>query len=250
MPVAKSYENSRILCEPYTVNGRKYVRIETEPKPGVFSSKQVRYYTDAEYKKMYGDVEIDHKKDPYWKSQKDVLGFKNGFIWIFAGRTYDAKEDLKALGAVYRQNWGWGLSSEKEEPTEDQIPAGVQMLKLDWDEVGLGEKLLPDDRVQEAVKSLIFRNRPKEETEDRGEFVGEVGQRLELDVVVVKNIETRYGRMMFLEDADEHTFVWATSAKNWEVDSTHHIRGTVKKHDRYNGLAQTWLSRCMEVTPK
>ena len=248
MPVAKSYENNRILCEPYVVNGRKYVRIETEPKPGVFSSKQVRYYTDAEYKKMYGDEVVDHSKDPYWRSQKDVLGFKNGYIWIFMGNTYDAKEDLKAMGAVYRQNWGWGISSELPEPTE--IPAGVQMLKLDWDKVGSGEKLLPDDRVQEAVKSLIYANTPKEDLSDRGEFVGEVGQRLEMDITVVKNIETQYGRMMFFEDADEHTFVWATSAKNWEVGSEHHIRGTVKKHDRYKGLAQTWLSRCMEVKAK
>ena len=247
MPVAKSYEHARILCEPYTVNGRKYVRIETEPKPGVFSSKQVRYYTDAEYKKMYGDVVIDHSKDPYWKSQKEVLGFKHGYIWIFAGATYPVKDELKALGAVYRQNWGWGISSEAEEPSEEQIPKGVQMLKLEWDAVGSGEKLLPDDRVQEAVKSLIYANTPKEETGDRGEFVGEVGQRLELELTVVKNIETRYGRMMFFEDADEHTFVWATSAKDWEVGTEHHIRGTVKKHDRYNGLAQTWLSRCMEV---
>ncbi len=245
-PVARSYQNNRIVSEPYSVNGRKYVKIETEPKPGVFSTKQVRYYTDTEYKKMYGEAVTDHSNDPYWKSQKEVLGFKHGYIWIFAGATYPVKDELKALGAVYRQNWGWGISSEATAPSEDQIPKGVQMLKLEWDKVGQGEKLLPDDRVQEAVKSLIFANRPEEEEVDPGEHVGAVGDRLDLLIEVVRNIETRYGRMMFFKDEDNHTFVWATQAKDWEVGTTHHIRGTVKKHDEYNGVAQTWLTRCME----
>ena len=240
--VAKSYANCEILSEPFEVNGKKYVTIKL--KSG--NTKQVRYYTESQYKKLYGEVPTDHSNDPYWKSQKEVLGFKHGYIWIFAGATFPVKDELKALGAVYRQNWGWGISSEATAPSEDQIPEGVQMLKLEWKDVGGDdERLFCDEIVQQAVDDLIAKYKvPDVEV---GNHVGTVGERLELEVKIIRNIETRYGRMMFMVDADDNTYVWATSAKSWEPGEEKKIRGTVKKHDTYSGVAQTWLTRCMEV---
>lgn len=241
--VAKSYQNCEILCEPFIVGNKKYVNIKL--KSGV--TKQVRYYTDAQYAKLYREAPTDHSNDPYWKSQKEVLGFKHGYIWIFAGATYPVKDELKALGAVYRQNWGWGISSEATAPSEDQIPEGVQMLKLEWKDVGGdNEKLFCDEEVQKAVDKLIAEHKVPDV--EIGSHVGTVGERLELYVKVVRNIETRFGsRMMFMVDENDNTYVWATSAKSWEPGEEKKIRGTVKKHDTYAGVAQTWLTRCTEV---
>ena len=70
--------------------------------------REVRYYTEKEYIKLYGSLPEgeeakntagaynsapkDRAKDPYWKPQKDVLGFTNGYITIFKGNTYAYKE--------------------------------------------------------------------------------------------------------------------------------------------------------------
>lgn len=58
MPVAKSYQSLEILCEPYVLDkGRQYVKVRT--KNG--ENKQVRWYTDAEYAKMYPEAKAEVK---------------------------------------------------------------------------------------------------------------------------------------------------------------------------------------------
>ena len=51
--VAKSYQGLEILCEPYELaKGRLYVKVRT--KSG--ANKEVRWYTEAEYAKMYPEA--------------------------------------------------------------------------------------------------------------------------------------------------------------------------------------------------
>lgn len=90
MAVAKSYQALTQIGEPYELNGKMYVKVQAKS-----GAKQVRWYTDREYAKMYPEDKSvltsfgeDKKKSPYWRSQKDVLGFEEGFIWIFKGDTY------------------------------------------------------------------------------------------------------------------------------------------------------------------
>ena len=48
--VAKSYQNMEIVSDVYMVSGRKYVKVRDNKG----AEKQVRWYSDAEYAKMYG----------------------------------------------------------------------------------------------------------------------------------------------------------------------------------------------------
>ena len=74
--VAKSYEGLEQVCEPYTLNGREYVKVRM--KNGQI--KQVRAYSEAEYRKYNPEVIIVKPA----KSRRDVLGFgEQGFIWLF-----------------------------------------------------------------------------------------------------------------------------------------------------------------------
>ena len=239
--VAKSYQKLKIVKEPYDVNGKMYVQVEMSNG----AHKQVRWYSDKEYAKYYGETP-SHENDPYWKSQKEVLGFKNGFITIFKGNTYDNKEYFKSIGAVYRKFWGWGLSSEIELPSD--IPEDVVPVRLDWSAVGTDDEVLkPDDAVRAAVDALICDPSPSE-------FVGEIGERIEKELTVVKALELDgyYGHsiMHIMEDADQNVYVWTTASKSWSEGSTRKVRGTIKDHRTYKATKQTILTRCAEVKAK
>ena len=236
MPVAKSYQNMNILGEPYKKNGRSYVQVQGKTGP-----KEVRWYTDAEYVKMYPGEKVDHSKDPFYKTQKEVLGFKNGYIWIFTGPTYENKEWFKEQGCHYTRWWGWGWSSEKEEPHD--LPEGIEAKQLSWDLVGNGDVLIAEDKIAAALETVLY---------DPGtsEYMGDIGDKITIDVVVTKNItlEGYYGinHMHIMEDEDGNVFVWSTAARDWEEGSEHTITGTVKDHRTYKNVKQTVLTRCKE----
>lgn len=237
MAVAKSYQSFEIVKEPYKVNGRAYVQVRM--KNGAI--KQVRWYTDKEYAKYYGEELPSAATDPFRKTQKEILGFSKGYITIFKGDTYAASEWLKEHGARYARFWGWYIISEMEVPAE--IPDTIQPIQLNWEVVGNGDALKPEDQVRIAVDALVCEP-------STSEFIGELGDRIEETLTVVKAIplENNFGSsiMHIMEDSEKNVYVWTTSAKNWEVGSTRVVRGTIKDHRTYKNVKQTILTRCME----
>jgi len=78
--------------------------------------------------------------------------------------------------------------------------------------------------------------------------VGEVGQRLDLELTVrrVTTVDTDYGALhiISMRDGAGNLFVWKTGSTSATPGDRLDVRGTVKKHDDYRGEAQTVLSRC------
>lgn len=82
------------------------------------------------------------------------------------------------------------------------------------------------------------------------QYQGTVGQKITFNVNYFKCIsahEDMYGGFSFLfkfVDNDGNVYMWSTSkdiAEDAVIDS---ITGTVKKHEEYRGLKQTWVTRC------
>ena len=237
--VAKSYQKLKIVKEPYDVNGKMYVQVEM----GNGVAKQVRWYTDAQYKKMYPDAIVDRSKDPYWKSQKEVLGFKAGFITIFTGNTYEHKDWFKEIGCTYHKFWGWALPGDMELPAD--LPEDVKAIRLDWDMVGKeDETLKTDSEVTKAVDALSYEP-------SVSEYQGNIGDRLTIEITVKRAVQLNgfYGpsTMHIMEDAAGNIFVWTTGSRTWEEGSTKVIKGTVKDHREYKNAKQTVLTRCTIV---
>lgn len=231
--VAKSYQNSLQIGEVFTVGKKDYIKIET-PSGEI---KQVRAYSEEEYEKYYGAV--PDEKPPV--NRKEILGFKNGFITIFKGDTYSCKDWFKKHGAKYTRYWGWGFAGQA--PSE--LPEGVEPIRLEWDSVAFDEdNLKPVDKIKEVVDSLIYDESPSK-------FVGAVGQRIEVEVTVVKTIpiDGFYGTTILhnMMDEDGNVYVWFTSSRCWEEGTYHRIRGTVKEHKAYKGVNQTVLTRCKDL---
>ena len=240
MAVAKSYQDLEIVGEVFVSSGRQYVNVKM--KSGKL--KTVRWYTDAEYRKMYPEAPaVDHASDPYFKPQKEVLGFTKGYITIFKGDTYSEIEWFRASIARYARFWGWYIISTEEVPAD--LPEGITPVQLPWELVGQEDgKLKPEHLVKEGVESIMYE-------ESDSEYVGSIGERLDLYLTVERAIELdgAYGRstMHIMRDDCGNLFVWTTGAKSWSAGTEHHIKGTVKDHRKYRNECQTVLTRCVEI---
>lgn len=236
MAVAKSYIGLEILTEPYEKNGRQYVEVKL--KSG--KNKEVRWYTDAEFEKMYPDTNI---VKPTNDSIKKALGFQEGYITIFKGDQESNNDWFKWSNARWARYWGWYVVSTEEVP--EQLPFGIEPVKLYWKDVaaidGSGE-LKPEDKVKAIVDSLLY-------GESDSQFVGQIGDRLELIVRVDKAIpfESAYGKttMHIMHDDCGNEYLWTTGAKTLTVDSEYSMRATIKDHRVYKGTNQTILTRCL-----
>lgn len=92
----------------------------------------------------------------------------------------------------------------------------------------------------------------KIQKEKLNEFYGDVGDKVELDDLTLTNwkvVSGHYGYtdMVTFEDSQGRTFLTYYSGNNidWHTvkDMSPTIKGTIKKHNKYNGIKQTVLTR-------
>ena len=237
MAVAKSYQDFEMMCEPFEENGKMYINVRN---PKTKNVRKVRWYTDAEYAKMYPEVRPE-ASTPKFKNQKDALGFKHGYITIFKGETYPHLDWFRQSICRYARCWGWYVVSTEEVPAD--LPFGIDPVRLNWEDVGIEDYLRPEDQVRAAVNDLLYDATPSE-------FVGELGERIEVEVEVVRAVELdgyqSRSTLHIMKDANENIYVWNTAAKSWGAGTVHKIRGTVKDHRTYRREKQTVLTRCVE----
>ena len=86
----------------------------------------------------------------------------------------------------------------------------------------------------------------------QSEFYGVVGQRVTLDLTVVRSreLEGYQGRpatMLVFRDAEGRQFVWFASQRITLDQPKQKVVGTIKSHQVYNGVKQTYLTRCKLV---
>ena len=232
--VAKSYQDLEIVRDTYIENGKRYCDVRT--KDG--KVKRVKSYTTAEYARYYPDVKIIQPGN-----RKHILGFDNGYITIFKGNTYANLEWFERSIARYHSLWGWYIVSTDTIP--EDIPEGITPVQLPWGDVGNDDGTLKDNAIiNKVVENLIY-------DEGNSRYQGEVGDKIERDVKVIKNIEAEnyYGinHIMTFIDANENLYCWSTAAKNWEVGKELTIKGTIKSLGTYQRQKITYLTRCSEV---
>ena len=236
--VAKSYQGLEVLTEPYKNNNKMYVDIKT--KSGL--TKRVRWYSQSEYEKMYPDIQGDKSKDPYYRPQKYVLGFEKGYITIFRGIKEEHEEWFKQSICNFTRWWGWSVPSTKEVPKD--LPSGVEPVKLYWEPMDNGNEWLKDEKeVIKYVQSVLFKK-------TNSKIQGSVGDRIERTVRVIDRIEqeTKWGTSVIhiMKDDKDNFYSWKTSSKNWKINYSTKIRGTIKRSTTYKNSECTELTRCTE----
>lgn len=234
--VAKSYQNLEQLCEPYSIDGKQYVKVRLNNG----AAKVVRAYTKKEYERFYPEVKIIQPA----KSQKEILGFgEKGFIWLFKGDTYAALDWFRQQPTQYKKMWGWYLPSDIEMP--EPLPVGVTPVKLPWEAVcdETGNKLQDEFLVENIVAEYIYDAK-------KGDYLGEVGERLtDIEVTCIRKIRfiNYYGNsiMYIFETPKQEQVIWTTTTiQDINENDKYLLTGTIKKLDTYRGQKQTTLKNC------
>lgn len=230
--VAKSYQNLATFGEPFAENGKKYIIVITNRG----AHKKVRWYTDAEYAKMYPD-----EKPTRIRSVKEVLGFSKGYITIYKGDTYSVLDWFRERPECrYHEFWGWYTVSEEVVPVP---PAGIEPVQLRWEDIAFVDEdaLKSESAIKDHLATLLYEPSPSR-------WQGEVGDRIDrkLTVIKVTPIDGYYGPTSFHLFSDEagNEYCWTTASKILELGKTYQVRGTIKQLSKYKGKEQTILTRC------
>ena len=170
--VAKSYQDLEIVRDTYIENGKRYCDVRT--KDG--KVKRVKSYTKSEYDRYYPPVKVIKPGN-----RKHILGFDNGYITLFKGNTYENLEWFERSNARFHTTFKWYVVSTEEVPAD--VPEGITPVQLPWELVGNDDGTLKDNAIiNKVVENLIY-------DEGNSRYQGEVGDKIERDVKVIKNIE-------------------------------------------------------------
>ena len=228
MCVAKTYQSWEKLGKPFSENNKLYIMVLN---PKTKTEKKVRFYpqkTESTENFVFSE------------NQKSVLGFEKGFITIFKGDQETNNEFFKRSNARYAKWWGWYIISTEEVPSP--LPFGIEPVKLSWGVVAPTGSLLSDEKLAPIIDSILY-------GDSTSQYVGTVGERLELKLTVSRAIpvEGGYGKctMHIMHDEFGNEFIWTTAAKTLSAGETYAMRGSIKEHRVYKGVCQSVLTRCM-----
>jgi hypothetical protein len=247
--VAKSYQGWEQNGAPYEANGKMYMKLNN-PKGGI---KEVRAYSESEYRRLYKEappcgfaaqpnVQI---KAPTGPVVKDILGFQEGYIWIFKGNLENADYWFSRTPECrFSVLWGWYVVSTESIPFD--IPSCIQSIQLPWEKVGNSDgTLLPKGIVEAAVNEIRYGGHPSQ-------YQGTVGERLTLKLYLSRlEVKTanKYGPQYIyeFEDQNANKFEWTTGVKkDWSVGDEINCKAGVKAHETTHGVRITLLTRLME----
>ena len=244
MAVARSYEKLEISGEPFNENGRMYVYVIT-PK----GNKKVRWYTEAEYTKMYGDeIKENGKRDIMDFNARHVFGFgEDGYITIYAGDQSTLEQFVESHHESFRRNLTFGYYTPSHIPV-CTLPAGITPTRLNWEDVmDYDDRMKPHEEVQKIVHKLLY----NEEPEFTSVYQGEIGSWIERDLVVYSKDKekSRFGDKYsyLLMDAAGNLYQWETGAKNYATGASKRLKMKVKEYKEINGNEVTVVWYCKEI---
>ena len=237
MAVAKTYEKMALVGEPFQENGKMYVNVQA-PK----GQKKVRWYSDAEYRRMYPNAV---KNDIMDFNARHAFGFgPEGFITIYQGHNLEDWADAEHDHLRFNCTFGYYTPGRLELPTltKDIIP-----IKLTWKEVAAeGNKMKPHEEVHKYVMSHLNPNN------DVSQYQGNKDEWLQKDVAVraKKSADSRYGtkHTYTLADAEGNIYIWETGAKDYPLDATVSLKMKVKEHKEISNEKVTVVWYCKEAS--
>jgi hypothetical protein len=236
MPVAKTYASMEIQGEPFTENKRTYVNVIT-PK----GLKKVRWYSNAEYKRMYPDVVVENDVMDF--DARTAFGFgAEGYIFIYHGQNVEEWAENDRTNIWRNNTFDYYTPGRYELPS---LNSSIEARKLKWEDVAAeGNKMKPHEEVRKIIAAMWPEN-------SNSEYQGQVNDWLQKEVTIreKKSKDSRYGEKhtYILEDTEDNTYVWETGAKDYPIAQTISLKMKVKEHKEIDGKKMTVVWYCKEV---
>ena len=238
MPVAKSYANMEILCEPFKDGKSLYVKVKS-PK----GEKKVRWYSDAEYRRMYPNEVKENDIMDF--NARHVFGFGSaGYITIYRGDELALQECVENHHESFRHNLTFGYYTPSH-ISVCALPTGISPIMLKWEEVmDHDDRMKPHDVVQKIVAEKLGTN-------SKSAYQGAVNDWITKTVSVrtKKTDETRFGskHTYTLADSEDNLYIWQTGAKDYQSGQTVSLKMKVKEHKEIDGVPTTVVWYCKEI---
>lgn len=238
MPVAKTYEKYPLDGEPFEENDRLYVYV-IAPK----GKKKVRWYSNAEYKRMYPDAVIVSSFNA-----RQAFGFGEvGYITIFKGDEDTVREWAQASWppkAWYNTLFNFYTPGGR---ALENLPSTITPIQIKWSDIAVNEtQLKSDEEVRKYVMALTT-----DMVDSTSHFQGAKDEWLERKVVIKENktSESHFGEKHthVMLDAEGNKYVWETGAKNYAPTMEIKLKMKVKEHKEINGEKCTVVWYCKEV---
>ena len=160
--VAPSFQAYKVIvAEPFLKNGKLYITVE---HPNTKNHRDVRWYSDAEYAKQYGNKnkEIAGAADNGFRGLKKARGFDQGPILLIRNWKTADEPWLGHSNARYATDVGWYIVSTEQLPAD--YPPHFRFLLLQWDEFS------QDETHAKTIAELSQLIRQKEK---KGEYIYE-----------------------------------------------------------------------------
>ena len=234
--VAKSYQSLQQIGEPYTRSGRQYIKVATKS-----GEKEVRWYSEDEYYRMYPDETPKNKKI---LSLKEVLGFEKGYITLFKGEIDENESNfIHSPDVRYNRLFGWYCPSGRDIPSS--LPDDITTVSLSWDDIAIDEDtLLAEASVRRVVEGILFQP-------SGSEHQGEIGDKISVQAIVKKvmPIDGMYGRTYFhvFHDLQGNVYTWNTKTQCLTQGKNINLVGTVSAHDIYRNEKQTKFTYTLHI---
>lgn len=240
MAVAKTYQHMEIQGEPFEENKRMYVNV-LAPK----GLKKVRWYTDAEYRRMYpNEVTENGKHNIMDFNARHVFGFGvDGYITIYRGDEGLLQQFRETHQESFRYNLTFGIYTPSRITVCD-LPASITPIMLKWEEVmDHDDRMKPHEEVMKIVATKLG-------TISHSEYQGEENDWLTKEVTIRENKshETQYGdkHTHYMVDSEGNTYIWETGTKNYIAGTKIQLKMKVKAHKETDGEKCTIVWYCKE----
>ena len=233
--VAKSYQQYEIEGEPFEESKRWYVNVHTTK-----GLKKVRWYSDAEYKKMYPDAPVEDIMMTF--NARHAFGFREaGYITLYQGNEDVIRDWARAEWppkAWYNETFHFYTPSFID---AGQPPEGITTIHLTWDEVKQDDIHM---KSHEEVRKYLNYNDSMETVKS---YSWAPGDWLE-EKVTIKDKTTKEGYLgeshtFIMSDSKDNIYIWTTSSKNYEIGMVVKLKMKVK--ELKDGHTVVWY--CKEV---
>jgi len=225
MPVAKSYENCDIKGEPFKENGKWYVLIIKNGE-----EKKVRWYTEAEYAKMYPTAKggLVSKDIMMTFNARHAFGFDDaGYITLYKGNSEIVKNWARREWpplAWYNETFGFYTPS-KINPTD--YPKDIELIKLTWDEVKQDDiHMKSHEEVKRYVDVLLGSSTNKNDQLSINDWLEKT-----VTIRTKETTESHFGKKhkYGMVDNENNFYIWETGARDYQVDVAVRLKMKVKE---------------------
>jgi hypothetical protein len=128
----------------------------------------------------------------------------------------------------------------------------TRMSALAWKASGIAASIIP---TAERLMGQEVERRKFTNLKETSKFFGSVGEKVTFKATIIslKELESQWGLTTLVKfvTTEGNVGVWfasGTLGEDWDTDETVILRGSVKKHENYQGLKQTNLTRVSMMT--